>query len=97
MRWNDAADWIWSADVVHEALVSPEDFARVQAGMAASAHRPTAPKRRTDRPYVPSRLVRCGLWGRRKPRSWNHSAPHYRCVLARQYAAVKGLDHPKAI
>jgi hypothetical protein len=97
MRWNDPSDWVWSREVMHESLVSPEDFAAVQPEMAAHAHRPTAKKRAAARTYVLSGLVRCGLCGRRMAGNPNHGTNHYRCVFATNYAAVEGLDHPKAI
>jgi hypothetical protein len=98
MRWNDASDWVWSTDQMHEAIVSSEDFTRAQSQMAAGAHRPTTAKRHaTKRTYVLSGLVKCGLCGRRMQGSWNHDAHHYRCQYAANYAAVKGLDHPKAV
>jgi site-specific DNA recombinase len=98
MRWNDASDWVWSTDVMHEAIVSSEDFTRAQAQMAAGAHRPTTAKRhRTNRTYLLSGLVTCGLCGRKMQGSYNNNAHQYRCLYAANYAAVKGLDHPKAV
>jgi hypothetical protein len=98
MRWNDASDWVWSTDQMHEAIVSSEDFTRAQSQMAAGAHRPTTAKRHaTKRTYVLSGLVRCGLCGRRMQGSFNHDTHHYRCQFPANYAAVKGLDHPKAV
>ena len=29
LRWNDRADWIWSAEATHDAIVTAETFARV--------------------------------------------------------------------
>lgn len=90
--------WIWSTHQSHEALVPSEDFAAVQAEMAAHAHRPTvrkAPARR--RCYVLSGLVRCGLCGRRMPGNWNHDAHHYRCKFPAEYALANKLDHPKNV
>jgi site-specific DNA recombinase len=98
MRWNDASDWVWSADQMHEAIVSSADFTRAQAQMAAGGHRPTTAKRhRTNRTYILSGLVTCGLCGRKMQGSYNHEAHHYRCQFPANYAAVKGLDHPKAV
>jgi hypothetical protein len=80
LRWNPVTEWIWSEEIMHDPLVSPEDFAAVQAQMASHAHRPTTRKSPTGRRrYVLSGLVRCELCGRRMEGSWNHEAAHYRC------------------
>ena len=97
MKWNDREDWVWPTDVVHEALVSSEDFAAAQRQMDAHGHRPAIRRRSSNRTYALSGLVHCGLCDRRMPGSWNHEAAHYRCVCAANYGAVKGLDHPKSV
>lgn len=97
MRWNDPADWVWSTDVVHEALVSSEDFAAAQRQMDAHGHRPAVRRRSSNRTYALSGLVQCGLCDRRLPGSWNHEAAHYRCVFAANYGTVKDLDHPRSV
>jgi DNA invertase Pin-like site-specific DNA recombinase len=98
LRWNDSSDWIWSTDLMHEALVSSEDFAAVQAEMAAHAHRPTNRKARTARRcYVLSGLVLCKLCGRRMHGNPNHGANHYRCTFAAEYGLANKVDHPKAV
>ena len=97
-RWNHTSDWIWSTESTHEALVSSEIFAAVQAQMAAGAHRPNTTKRhRAKRTYALSGLVTCELCGRRMQGTWNHDASHYRCQFAANYATVNGMDHPKAV
>jgi len=96
LRWNDASDWIWSANVMHDVLVTSEDFAAVQGQMAAHAHRPTTRKSPAGRRcYVLSGLVRCGLCGRRMQGSWNHEAAHYRCKYPTEYGLANNIDHPK--
>jgi site-specific DNA recombinase len=98
LRWNDSSDWIWSTEVNHEALVSSEDFAAVQAQMAAHAHRPTSRKApRNRRCYPLSGLVRCGLCGRRMQGNPNHGLNHYRCVFSAEYALANKVDHPRAV
>lgn len=58
LRWNDTSDWIWSERQTHEAIVSPEDFATVQAQMAAGVHRPVFRKSRSaGRAYPLSGLI----------------------------------------
>lgn len=98
MRWNDRDDWIWSAHQVHEALIDPETFARAQEIAAAGAHRPLESKRRTtERRYVLSGRVTCGLCGRRMQGNWNNERAHYRCRFAAEYAIAKGVAHPKTV
>ena len=98
LRWNPTNEWIWSAEVVHETIVSTEDFQAVAELMVAGAHRPTVRKSPGHRRcYVLSGLVRCELCGRRMEGSWNHEAPHYRCQYAAQYALANAIDHPKTV
>ncbi len=105
MRWNDRADWVWSAKKVHEPLVAAEDFARVQEQIRAGAHRPTHRKPRDEggaaarlaRPYLLRGLLFCGVCGRRMQGNWNHGRAHYRCRFPSEYAAVEGLEHPLAL
>jgi site-specific DNA recombinase len=96
LRWNDTSEWIWSAEQMHEPLVSSEDFAAVQEQMALHAHRHTSRKpRAARRPYVLSGLVRCAACGRRMQGNWNHDTPHYRCRFPPEYALANKVDHPK--
>ena len=56
MRWNDASQWIWSTDQMHDPIVSSEDFSRAQSQMAVGAHRPfTAKGHRTEEDIPPQR------------------------------------------
>jgi len=53
MRWNEEDAWVRSADLVHEPIVTEEEFAEVQQRMAANARRSVDRRpRATDRPYV---------------------------------------------
>jgi len=98
LRWNDSSDWIWSTDVKHEALVSSEDFAAVQAQMAAHARRPTNRKAAAEKRCYPlSGLMRCGICGRRMQGTWNHEANHYRCRFPSEYALANKVDHPRTV
>jgi DNA invertase Pin-like site-specific DNA recombinase len=98
MRWNDRSDWVWSAEQTHEAIISPEEFNKAQAQMAAGSYRPTTGKTRTTkRTYVLSGRVHCGLCGHRMQGNVNHDAHHYRCKFASDRAPVAGLDHPKNV
>jgi site-specific DNA recombinase len=96
--WNDPSEWVWSNEVVHEALVSPEDFARVQEVRAASRRRPTTTKRRAaTRTYPLSGLVVCSVCERRMQGTFNNGRQHYRCTFPEQYAATKGIEHPRTV
>jgi site-specific DNA recombinase len=98
LRWNDTADWVWSKEVMHVPLVSSEDFAAVQAEMAAHAHRPTTRKARAGRRCYPlSGLVRCSICGRRMQGNFNHDANHYRCRYPSEYALANEVDHPRTV
>lgn len=66
--WNDPSAWISLTNPSHEALVSPEDFAAVQAEVSAGGHRPVARKgHRTNRTYILSGLVHCKSHWRLEP------------------------------
>ncbi|HZU71228.1 MAG TPA: recombinase family protein [Acidimicrobiales bacterium] len=98
MRWNPEADWVWSADQTHEAIIDPETFEAARRIRAAGAHRPTEAKRRTTgRRYVLSGLVSCGLCGRRMQGQPNHGGTYYRCRFPSEYALAAQLDHPRTV
>ena len=98
LRWNNSADWIWSAQPTHEALVSGEDFARAAEQMSASAHRPTPMKgRATGRHYALSGLVHCAVCGRRMQGTFAHDTARYRCRFPSEYALANKVDHPLTV
>ena len=98
MRWNDRSDWVWSAEQTHEAIISPEEFDRAQAQMAAGSHRPGAIKQRqAKRTYVLSGRVHCALCGLRMQGNFSHAANHYRCRFATDRGPVPGMDHPRNV
>ncbi|MBW3556964.1 MAG: recombinase family protein [Actinobacteria bacterium] len=98
MRWNGEEQWVWSAEPVHEGLVSMETFRAVQARMieARSGGKPRQ-GRKTERPYLLRGRLTCGLCGRRLQGSWHHGEPYYRCSYGAEYALSAKLDHPKVI
>jgi hypothetical protein len=98
MRWNDRADWVWSAEVTHEPLVSVEDFARVAEQMGAGANRPAVRKARGARhPYPLRGLLVCGICGRRMAAQHNHGRAHYRCRYPAEYSLANDVDHPRTV
>jgi site-specific DNA recombinase len=96
-RWNDKADWVWSTSQTHEAIVSPEDFARAESIAAANGHQAPRKATATRRTYALSGLLTCGLCGRRMAGTWNNNRVHYRCRYAAEFAIAKGIDHPKSV
>ena len=98
MRWNDASDWVWSAEGVHDAIIDSEEFTKAQGQMAAGMHRPGVTKqRRANRTYVLSGRVHCALCGLRMQGNVNHNANHYRCKFSSERAPIPGVDHPKNV
>jgi len=98
MRWNDPSEWVWSAGPAHEAIIDAETFSAVEAIRAAGAHRPTETKRRTtQRRYLLSGLVSCGVCGRRMQGQPNHGRTYYRCRFPSEYAMTAEIDHPATI
>jgi site-specific DNA recombinase len=99
MRWNQPNTWVWSAQVVHEPLVSDADFAQVEDLFAARRHRqaPVTTVKRTRHPYQLRGLLFCGLCHRRMQGSWNNEKPHYRCVYPTEYALANHTQHPRSL
>src|SRR4051794_2023426 len=98
-RWNDKEHWIWSANPVHEALVSVEDFGRVQDLFAAKGHRERdiVTAKRTRHPYQLRGLIFCGLCQRRMQGSWNNGKSHYRCIYPTEYGLANHTEHPRSV
>lgn len=95
MRWNPVEAWTESHERVNEAIIDDDLFDRAQQAMRAGQHRPLEPKRRrTQRRYLLSGLVTCGLCGRRMQAQTNHGQPHYRCRYLAEFAAANALEHP---
>jgi DNA invertase Pin-like site-specific DNA recombinase len=98
LKWNDRADWIWSAVQTHDAIITSEEYAAVQEHLGAGANRPANRQpRRTSRPYMLRGLLFCDACGRRMQGSWNHGRAHYRCRFPAQYAGVKDEAHRSTI
>ncbi len=98
MRWNDPSEWIWSAEIVHQPIITPEVFAQAQAQMAAGSYRPNSGKtKKTGHTYVLSGRVHCGVCGHRMQGNPNHGENHYRCRFPRDFAPAPGLDHLRTV
>jgi hypothetical protein len=96
MRWNHPDTWVWSDTVVHEPLVSVEDFEAAQ-GVAAQhgRSRKTRERQRVQRTYVLRGTLLCGLCDRRMQGQYRHDAAYYRCRYPNEYAPVTHTEHPR--
>ncbi len=99
LRWNDSKDWVWSDNLMHEALVTMDEFEQAQEHLQVNRLRKSERrgKRANNGPYLLSGLVRCGVCKRKMHGSWNHDTARYRCQYPSQYALAKGIEHPKTI
>ncbi|MEV0827984.1 recombinase family protein [Nonomuraea rubra] len=96
-RWNSKDRWVWSEHPVHEAIVSVEDYQRVQEVLAARARGQYSRRpRRTQRPYALRGVLFCGYCERRMQGSWNNQQAYYRCRLPAA-SAITGLRHSKVV
>lgn len=94
-RWNAAEQWVWSAVITHEALVTPEEFQQAQEILSGRGRGPTEHKpHRTRRPYALRGVLFCG---RRMQGNWNHCQPYYRCRYPAEYALANDVNHPKTV
>jgi site-specific DNA recombinase len=99
MRWNAPGEWVWSAQAVHEPLVSDDEFQRVQDLIAGKKHRQNSitTAKRTRHPYQLRGLLFCGVCQRRMQGSWNNDKPHYRCVYPTEYGLANHTQHPRSV
>jgi site-specific DNA recombinase len=98
MRWNTSDSWIWSADPVHEGLVSRETFAATQALISRHLQsKERAPRSGNKHPYALRGLIFCSVCRRRMQGNWNNGRAHYRCMLQADYAASRDLPHAKSV
>lgn len=97
LRWNPETDWIWSAQVVHEALIDADVFVEAQTAARASSRRTRRMPRATRRPYALRGLIHCGICQRRMEGTWAHDAPRYRCKYPTEYALANHIDHPRTV
>lgn len=97
MRWNDRADWVWSAEQAHEPIIDVELFTRAQQIGSATSSRPAVRVNRRRHPYLLRGLMLCASCGRRMQGSWNNGQAHYRCKLPSEYALANKADHPPTI
>ncbi len=89
-RWAQPDGWIISTRPSHPALVSEEDFIKVQ-GIRAERGAGTADGRR----YLLAGLLRCGICGRRLESCWANNRPAYRCRHGHSSATTPDPARPK--
>ena len=98
MRWNTKEDWIWSAEIVHEPLITDETFQRAQELFKSRGRYPAERKvRTTTKEYALRGLMICGLCGRKMQAHWTNGKAHYRCRYPSEYAKSRALDHPSNV
>ena len=94
LTWNRKADWVYSDQPVHDAIVTKVTFEQVQARFASRSPRsPRAAVRRTH-PYAFKGLVIHETCGRKMQGNWFHGTAFYRCRYPREYAIANQLEHP---
>jgi hypothetical protein len=91
-RWTSSSQWAISRTVVHQPLISEEQFVRVQA-----VHTAPIPADGVRRDYVLAGLVYCGVCGRLMDSHWVHERPSYRCRHGRTSAQPGSPSHPKIL
>lgn len=97
MRWNEENKWV-ASDLVHEPLVSDEDFDHVQKLLEVEGGRAVVRGPRMTGRVCPLRSrLHCGLCGRRMQGSWNNQQPYYRCTFASEYATANHVQHPRSL
>ncbi|MGW6494978.1 recombinase family protein [Nonomuraea angiospora] len=97
-RWNAKDQWIWSEHPVYDAIVSVEEYQRVQEILATRANGQYSQRPHpTRRPHAFRRGLFCGYCERRMQGNWNNRQAYYRCRFPAQYAIVNELDHRKAV
>jgi site-specific DNA recombinase len=97
MRWNDPQAWVWSAQMVHDPLVSDADFAQALIAGKRRRQATITTVKRTRHPYQLRGLLFCGLCQRRMQGSWNNDKPHYRCVYPTEYGLANHTNHPRSV
>jgi DNA invertase Pin-like site-specific DNA recombinase len=95
MRWNPDSDWVWSAETVHEPLVSVDEFEAAQA-MFTVKKQATSRTPIDGRLYQLSGLLHCSLCTRRMQGQWNHDRAYYRCKFPEDYP-IEDPEHPRSV
>jgi site-specific DNA recombinase len=94
LKWNEPDTWVWSDHVVHEPLVSIEDFEAAQAIREGSGRGRTKERSSVKRVYQLRGRFRCSICQRKMQAQYNHERAYYRCGYAREYALANHIQHP---
>ncbi len=98
MRWNDAANWIYSDEIVHPPIIDDDTFGQAQQLLAAKSARHVVRRPRTSpRAYVLRGVLFCGICHRRMQGTWNNDQPYYRCTFPSEYARTNQIHHPRTV
>jgi site-specific DNA recombinase len=98
LRWNPTDAWIWSPDVVHEPLITPEQYEQSQAALALAGKRAgTRKPHRSRHTYVLHGLVHCAACRRRVQGHWANAEAYYRCRYPAEYALASTIAHPRNV
>jgi hypothetical protein len=98
LRWNNKDQWVVSDKIVHEPLVSNEDFEHAQRLLEVKGRRAVVRRpRSTGRVYPLRSRLHCGLCNRRMQGSWNNQEAYYRCTFASEYALANHVAHPRSV
>ena len=86
---------MWSAETVHEPLVSVDEFEAAQA-MFTVKKQATSRTPIDGRLYQLSGLLHCSLCTRRMQGQWNHNRAYYRCKFPEDYP-IDEPEHPRSV
>jgi site-specific DNA recombinase len=95
MRWNDRSEWIWSPELMHEPLVTREQFEAAQDLFGTRKHHPPHVPAE-GRHYLLSGLMHCNICGRRMQGQWTRGKAYYRCKYPEDYPQPEG-GHPRSV
>jgi site-specific DNA recombinase len=99
MRWNTKEQWVTSKDLAHEALISDDDYTRVQDLLSSRARRRNAVHKphRSRHPYLFKSLIYCAICQRRMQGQHSHGIAYYRCRFPQEYALANKIQHPRKV
>src|ERR1700712_2061787 len=98
IQWVLVRPDLWSTEPAHEALITQNDFDRVQEIHAAGARRPVDRKpHRSKHDYIFKGLIWHESCNRRMQGHWANNEPYYRCRYPNEYALANTIDHARNV
>ncbi|WP_349305953.1 recombinase family protein [Pseudofrankia sp. DC12] len=95
LRWNPAADWVWSDQTVHPEIITIEVFTQAQQILAGRGRGPGDQKMpRTRRPYALRGALYCAVCDRKMQGHTVRDVAYYRCRYPQEYALANTVSHP---